>query len=84
MQWGVVGKPGHTTGYLGTSAKVNFPIAFPNKVLAITATYVHADPTDTGGFGGNVIAMRHPVKTTGVTFTTDSGTDAFYYIAIGY
>tara|TARA_R110002020_G_scaffold338613_1_gene553920 strand:- start:207 stop:755 length:549 start_codon:yes stop_codon:yes gene_type:complete len=100
MQWGVVGKPGHTSGYLSTTAKVNFPVTFPNKVLSVVATYVHADPTDTGGLGdinativagesyalsvAGQIAMRHPVKTTGVTFTTDTGADAFYWIAIGF
>jgi len=83
MQWGVVGKPGHTTGYLSNSAKVNFPIAFPNKVLAITATFVHSSPTDVGGTT-EAIAMRHPVKSTGVTFSTNTDMDAFYWIAIGY
>ena len=94
MQWGVVGKPGHGSGYLSTTAKVIFPVAFPNKVLSLTATYV-TTTDNTNGFGNldsvNVgdasfgqVALRHPVKNTGCTFTCSDAADAIYYIAIGY
>lgn len=58
MQWGVVGKPDHGGGgYLSTTAKVVFPIPFPEKVLSCTATII-TTADNTNGFGDYSVTIN--------------------------
>jgi hypothetical protein len=74
IQWGYAAISG------ASSISVSFPIAFPSSCYCVVGTPYELN--DTGGFATS-LGLKSQPTTTGVSFSTATSHDGFYWLAIG-
>jgi len=79
MQWGTLGDG--TANDLATTEDLTFPIAFPNNVFNVQATY--GVETNTNGLDWGAGVRLEDLDTSGCKFTTYTSYELVFWFAIG-